>query len=169
MFITFYGLVNSLRLESTVFSKWGREHLWGYQLFCCRWNTDKTNTHEAILIPSTKKHPNYKAAIKLTQHSLLQHLQATTQTRGLGNLQESPLTLGTNLQPPFTPTVTLKAIRKTKNSTGPGGISYPRLIQLGPQPPAPSDIFKTTSENSPKSYPSWSPTNLPQIQPFTNP
>ena len=31
----YYGQANSLRLKSSVASKWASEHLWGYHLFCC--------------------------------------------------------------------------------------------------------------------------------------
>ena len=33
--ISYYGQVNSLRLKSSVASKWATKHLWGYHLFCC--------------------------------------------------------------------------------------------------------------------------------------
>ena len=33
----YYGQVNSLRLKSSVASKWASKHLWGYHLFCWRW------------------------------------------------------------------------------------------------------------------------------------
>ena len=34
--LCYYVQVNSLRLKSTVGSKWGSKHLWEYLLFCCR-------------------------------------------------------------------------------------------------------------------------------------
>ena len=33
--INYYGQVNSVRLKSSVASKWARKYLWGYHLFCC--------------------------------------------------------------------------------------------------------------------------------------
>ena len=33
--LCYYGQVNSLRLKSSVASKWAIKHLWGYHLFCC--------------------------------------------------------------------------------------------------------------------------------------
>ena len=33
----YYGQVNSLRLKSSVASKWASKHLWGFHLFCWRW------------------------------------------------------------------------------------------------------------------------------------
>ena len=35
--ICYYVQVNSLRLKSSVTSKWTRKHLLGYHLFCCWW------------------------------------------------------------------------------------------------------------------------------------
>ena len=32
--LCYYGQVNSLRLKSSVASKWASKHLWGYDLFC---------------------------------------------------------------------------------------------------------------------------------------
>ena len=35
--ISYYVQVNSLRLKSSVASKWASKHLWEYHLFCCWW------------------------------------------------------------------------------------------------------------------------------------
>ena len=35
--LCYYGQVNSLRLKSSIASKWASKHLWGYHLFCWRW------------------------------------------------------------------------------------------------------------------------------------
>ena len=34
MTMSYYVQINSLRLKSTVASKWASKHLWGYDLFC---------------------------------------------------------------------------------------------------------------------------------------
>ena len=35
--LSYYGQVNSIRVKSSVTSKWASKHLWGYYLFCWRW------------------------------------------------------------------------------------------------------------------------------------
>ena len=35
LWLVYYGLVNLVKLNSSVSSKWASKNLWGYHLFCC--------------------------------------------------------------------------------------------------------------------------------------
>ena len=113
---------------------------------------DITETHEAILpqhqtnIPTDKQQSNI-----LNKHysniSRLPHRHCDRRiTRRLHSLR-----LDTHLPSPFTPAMTVEAIRRTKNttSTGPDGISYLHLRHLGPQAVrALTDIFNFSLTNN---------------------
>ena len=96
---------------------------------------DNTETHEAILthLNSTPPTDKHQADILNKHYSNICRLPHRREDRKILRRLHS-LPLDRNMTPPFTCDMTLRAIRRTKNtsSTGPDGISYLHLKHLGP-------------------------------------
>ena len=96
---------------------------------------DKTDTVEAILTHAQRNIPTdtQQANILSTHYTNICKLPHRYEDRTILKGLHS-ITLDTNMTPPCTPTMTLHAIRKTKNTsaTVPDGISYLQLTNLGP-------------------------------------
>ena len=102
--------------------------LWKLKICLNNRDTDKTDTHEAIL---THTQTNNKQTY--STHTSICRLPHRYEDRAILKPVHS-ITLDPNMPTPFTTTMTLHAIRKTKNTsaTGPDGISNLQLKHLGP-------------------------------------